>query len=392
MRRPSIPSGRAWVVAALGILVATGGAGCAHRPPPERAGAYPIGLYAVNDTNTLAMVRAAGFNLVLGSAAGGYLDAAYAAGLQVLASPGTMAGQAAFDCRRAGEIIRQVDRHPALAGWYLADEPDLHRIAPAEIERAHRCVRAAGSRHPTAIVLFNGNQAADYAGITDWLLMDRYPIPWMPLADFGKHLRQARFAAGPDQRLFAVVQAFDWSRYPDWLPGRTALRPPTFEEMRAMTFLARVHGATGLLYYCFDDGRWDLRKEPEVWQGLQRIVAEVRRREPLFLGAPQWRAFGVHYPDPDSRLNEALDPAVAAVTLAVRSGNVDLPAGEYLLAVNTTPRAVDWRFSWSPPIAEALPILDSERTVPSEGGWFTDRLEAYAVRIYGPLPGSSRAR
>lgn len=381
------------MVAALGILLATGWTGCVHRPePPDPAGAFPIGLYAVPDTNTFATVRGAGFDLVLGTAARGYLDAARDAGLKVLASPGTMAGQAAFDCGQAREIIRRLDRHPALAGWYLADEPDLHRIAPAAIERAHRCVRATGSRRPTAIVLFNGNQAADYAGITDWLLMDRYPIPWMPLADFGKHLRQARFAAGPGQRLFAVVQAFDWSRYPEWLPGRTALRAPTYDEMRAMTFLARVHGATGLLYYCFDDGRWDLRKEPEVWQGLQRVVAEVRRQEPLFLGKPQWRAFGVHYPDPDTRLNEALDPAIAAVTLAVGSGNEHLPAGEYLLAVNTTARAVDWRFSWSPPLTEALPILDSERALPSEAGWFADRLEAFGVRVYGPLPGSRRAR
>jgi hypothetical protein len=90
---------------------------------------YPLGIYAVNSTNDFALFRAAGFNLITGPADKSFLDAAEAAGLKVLASPGTSAGPG-FDLEAATKTVTACDGHSALWAWYLVDEPDLQEIAP----------------------------------------------------------------------------------------------------------------------------------------------------------------------------------------------------------------------------------------------------------------------
>jgi len=93
---------------------------------------YPLGIYAVNSTCDFAMVRAAAFNLITGPAGKSLLDAADAAGLKVLASPGASAG-AGFDLEAAAKTVKAFDAHPALWAWYLVDEPDLQEIPPETV-------------------------------------------------------------------------------------------------------------------------------------------------------------------------------------------------------------------------------------------------------------------
>lgn len=72
----------------------------------------------------------------------------------------------------------------------------------------------------------------------------------------------------------------------------------------------------------------------------------MRELEPLVLGQPGWRDFDVSYADLSGQWNEALDPAIQAATIRVRQGSMSVPAGQYLVAVNTTQREIEWRFRW----------------------------------------------
>jgi hypothetical protein len=377
------------LVAAWSVLLAAGMSGGCRAP---RDVAYPIGLYSVPNPDAFPTLRAAGFNLVVSSASDEVLEAARRAGMGVVARPGTLAGAKGFDDEVAGRVVRRFDRHPAVLAWYLSDEPDLDGVSPEVIRAAHACVRAAGARKPTALALFNGRHAWDYVGVTDWLIQDRYPVPWLPLADFPKHLRLARHAAGRDRTLFAVIQAFDWSPYPELLPRQSGLRPPTYEEMRAMTWLALTQGANGLLYYCYDDGRWDMQQEPETWQALCRVVAEVRSFETLFTAKAVWRPLGAHYPDRRAAVNEALDPTIQATVRRIERGDALFEAGDYLVAVNTTDRRVAWEFAGSSSPGELLDVVNKGRWLNATRGRYTDVFDRYDVHIYGPLPGSSTAR
>ena len=261
----------------LWVLLAI--AGCRHARPPV----YPLGIYGVPSTNDLTVLREAGFNLVAGSADQSFLDAAEANGLQVLAAPHTSAGPQ-FSTQAARAAVKRFDEHPALWAWYLIDEPDLNRVPPGEVWRAHRFLKSLPARRPTALVLFKGSEALDFANIADITMIDRYPVPWLPLANFGQNVRQTRLALGRGKPMMAVIQAFDWSYFPELMGPETGLRPPSYEEMRCMAYGALAQQASGLFFYAFDDGRWKLREHPEVWQAVQRIVREIRQQPALVSG------------------------------------------------------------------------------------------------------------
>lgn len=356
----------------------------AASPPPS----YPIGIYAVNSTNDFSMVKDAGFNLVSGSAAKSYLDAAQAAGLRVLAVPGTQAGST-FDPAAARRTVRALDKHPALWAWYVVDEPDLNGIPPEAVSRANRILKAAGARKPTALVLYRGYETLNYGNITDIMLIDRYPIPWLPLANFGQHVGLARLGVGKDKPLVAIIQAFDWSIDARELPGQKNLRPPAYEEMRCMTYEALARGANGLFYYAFDAG-WKMREHPDTWSALSRIIHEVNQRLPLFMANHQWWAKKHAFGDPAKQYNAALESSVTSCLLQVQKGNAQVPAGDYILAVNNTDQAQDYSVALpahQPSTLNPQPInvLDERRVIQPEASRLRDLFAPYDVHIYGPL-------
>ena len=114
-----------------------------------------------------------------------------------------------------------------LCGVDLVDEPDLNAVAPEDVQRAHRYLKLLGARKPTALVLSQRGETLDYGNIADITMVDPYPVPWLPLANFPQHVRLARLALGKKKPLIAVIQAFDWSSYRTLLPDQTGLRAPT---------------------------------------------------------------------------------------------------------------------------------------------------------------------
>ncbi|MFO1496817.1 MAG: hypothetical protein U1G07_00215 [Verrucomicrobiota bacterium] len=355
-------------------------AGCAHR----QCATYPIGIYGVQSTNEQTIVREAGFNIVVGRAETAYLDCARGLGLKVLAPPGTSAGPR-FQPGRARRVIQEFDRHPALWSWYLIDEPDLHAIAPEDVTRADRFVKSLGARKPTTLALYQGAEAFNYASAADIVMVDRYPVPWLPLANFPQHIRLARFAAGKDKPLIAVIQAFDWNHYPQLRPPAASFRPPTYEEIRCMTYAALARRASGLFYYCYDDESWKMRDHADTWNALKRVIAEVNQLLPLFEAAHVWYPF-VHEIEPaQHRFNEALETSIIPALLQIAEGNAFLAPGKYLLAVNTTDRQLNYRVALEELKVKSLPVLGETDEIILRGHWLEDRFEPYAVRVYGPL-------
>jgi hypothetical protein len=368
------------------LLAASLPVGCrTPAPAPARLDFYPVGLYCVNDTNDFAAVRTAGFNVVAGPARAGFLDAAQANGLKVLASVDTVPG-ADFDRAKAGDAVKQFDAHPALWAWYLVDEPDLNRISPDDVRQAEAAVKSFSPTKPTALVLYDGHSARDYAGIADITMIDRYPVPWLPLANFGQHVGLARAALPPEKPLLAVIQAFDWSTDRADLPGVTnALRPPTHAEMRCMTYEALARGADGIFYFAFDTGAWKLRGQPETWDGLKRVVAEVNARLPLFRAERVWWPKQLWFGDPSRRFNAALESSVTLCLLRVQEGDPQWPAGDYLLAVNNTDQPQLCSFTLPPGRAAPVTAAGEGRQLSATQGWITDAFAPFGVHVYGPL-------
>jgi len=363
------------------VLLALGSTGCRIARP----GAYPIGLYSVGSKTNLAEIADAGFNLVAGPAKGGFLDVAKANGIGVLASPGSSAGEH-FNAVKVRSTVTKLDRHPALWSWYLIDEPDMQRVSPERVEAAHRVVKRAGASKPTSLVLFRGDEAKWYGNIADITMIDRYPVPWLPLANFSQHIHKARLATNAERPLIAVIQSFDWTGHQSVLPGEENLRPPEERELRSMTYSALARGANGIFYFSYADMRLNERKYPELWEALKRVVKEVRQREVLFAAEHVWWPKAHHFENQDTRFNAALEASVESVLLRVKHGDGLLPPGHYILAVNTTPLPHTYRFQLPWKISGQVPVLEEGRHATTDGSWVVDRFSPFAVHVYGPLP------
>jgi hypothetical protein len=319
------------------------------------------------------------------------LDAAKAAGLRVLASLNTEAGDN-FSAETARRAVAQYDRHPALWAWYLADEPDLSRIPPDAVRQAQRYLDSLPARKPTGLTLWDGGAAGNYGGIADITFIDRYPIPWLPLANFPQHVRLARLGLGANRPLVAVIQAFDWSKFPEFMPGETGLRPPTYAELRCMAYCALAERANGLFFFTFSDPRWRLEDQPEVWASVCGVTLEVQERLPLFTAEHAWWPKNHDYPDPSRRFNAALHSSVTSTLLHVRRGGPAVPAGYYVLAVNTTGGDLEYRFSPPWPSAGPVPVLGENRSASVQENTINDRFAPYDVHVYGPLLKPARDR
>ncbi len=263
----------------------------------------------------------------------------------------------------------------------------MNAYPPADVEHAHRYFKSlGGARKPTALVLSQGGESLDYGNIADITMVDRYPVPWLPLANFPQHIRLARLALGKKKPLIAVIQAFDWNSYRHLLEHQTGLRAPTEQEIRCMTYCALARRATGLFYYCYQSGSWSIRERPEVWAALTRVVAEVNDRLPLFQAEHLWWPYVHEFPGTSSGFNQALESSITPCLLRVKLGNPSVASGTLLLlAVNNTDRPLKYRITLPPLSNEHVLALDENRSLPVVDSWLEDDFAPHAVHVYGPL-------
>jgi hypothetical protein len=179
-------------------------------------------------------------------------------------------------------IAKKFGGHPAVGGWYLADEPTnlLGRFKGDKLRANAAAIRANSDKPILAeeVALPRGKHWELLDEVADLLLVTAYPVPDRPLAD--AYTRVAELHAGRRKPVVAVVQVFDKANVPFFREKGIAGRPPLAAEVRAMSYLALLAGAEGIVYYSIPQ----LRKIPD-WQqrlsALAGIAAELRASYPV---------------------------------------------------------------------------------------------------------------
>ncbi len=150
--------------------------------------------------------------------------------------------------RRLAEAVRA---HPALLGWYLADEPDSgDGVAPAVLRRVYDTLLDADPYHPCLIVNTHAGRVADYLDCADIMLPDKYPnfqsdgIPIIPLDNIVEIIRPARGR----KPVWLIPQAWNWGEMLG-SQGQPKSRGPNYVELRNNVFLAVAAGASGVIWY-----------------------------------------------------------------------------------------------------------------------------------------------
>jgi hypothetical protein len=257
-------------------------------------------------------------------------------------------------------IARTLGAHRGLAGFYTMDE------RPAEfVPRVFRQQRALAAGAPGTVtygVLGDGweTQAPLWRDAVDVLGLDPYPITRPPgqndLAMVGEWTRLARAAVQGSRPVWMVLQYFPLTAAGGW---------PRFEDLRAMSWMAIVEGAQGLLYWSYGTKGLAWVKDPaqreQRWQELVRITREIKGYEPVLLS-------------PDVRV-------VADEPAGVRAlGKRGSDGARYLFAYNrgNTARTVTWTLA--EPAREAFDLAAARPVALPEPGRLTLPLAPYEVK------------
>ena len=271
----------------------------------------------------------------------------------------------------AAAIIAAYRDNPAILGWYLNDELP-HKLVPQLTEQYQRII-AADPNHPCFIVLCNRSELQYFPETTDIMGVDPYPIPKDPITRVSSFVDAAQEAVSAHKPVWLVPQAFGWYQYNSKNPDRGHTpsaeelrdgRAPTFEEERCMTYLGLVHGAKGLIYYCY----YDLRVLPqyeEMWAGMKKIVAEVKELEPVLLS-------------PDDLGEAELIPADASIHTSLKRCNGRL----YLLAVNGERQPCHVTFKLKHKLPPEVAVMFENRTVTTQGKRLSADFAPLEVHVY----------
>lgn len=198
-------------------------------------------------------------------------------------------------------LIQEIEafkNHPALLGWYIADEPALNKADPAWLEEVYRIIKQHDAYHPVSMVLMRTSAAARYADAMDIVMCDPYPIPREPIETVGRVVRGLSRQFAYQKPVWMVPQMFGGSEW--WL------REPTPAEVRRMTYDAVFYGATGLQFFV-RHGHSSFPKAPQSWAEASRIAFEMQEVTPILAEADSMQIITTSQPDVQLKLWQAGD-------------------------------------------------------------------------------------
>ncbi len=353
---------------------------------------FPIGAYAVskreannhNFDQAFADLKKAGFNFAhtyqstRNENFREFLDAAARHGFKLWIASG-----AGANATHVGNYLRTVAReykHPALLAWYLADDTSAH-VSPEALTTLHQAIRDLDPFHLTVqadgVGSPENSNYRPYVQATDAFLPEIYPVrdegsdgPPKVISDM--RLIHADLAAHghPVKSIWAIIQYFQgWSSWK---------RFPTFAELRAMSFLAVIHGAHGITWYTyggFNNNR-GLTDTPETWNNISTVANQLKQLSPALLERtpPQLEPAAIlHGPDLDARGHHAI-----SALLKIHQQDA------YLITANSTRNTVQAQFSLPADIAgkTTARVLFENRSVQLQNQRLTDDFKPYDVHVY----------
>lgn len=260
-------------------------------------------------------------------------------------------------------VARTLGKHRGLAGFYTADERPAD-VVP-KVLRQHRALSAAAPGTVTYVVLGDGweNQAPLWRDALDVMGLDPYPITkprgQNHLAMVGEWTRLGQEAVQGSRPLWMVIQYFPLTGAGGW---------PTYEELRAMSWMAIIEGARGLFYWSFGTRglAWvkDRAEREQHWGDLVAVTREIKALERVLLA-------------PDAAVVARESSGGVIRTLGKR-----LPDGtRYLFAYNSknAPATVTWTLAEP---AKGVTELSASAPLTMDGGRLSVEFGPYEVKRY----------
>lgn len=362
-------------------------------PLPVAGDGVLIGWYtndvSIQSINNLSVYSAQGATQMLAyncwhagvGATRAYLDAAQNYGikvwvdmrLHVVGTPSKADWQA---------FINNIRDHPALAGYYIADEPEWSGPEPSVVRQYYEWTKEADSEHSAAIA-HSWTIKSSWAGTYDTVFMDVYPgwsgaggcsdLPY----EFNVSVRRSyqywfdgkRAADSYGVPIHAIALGFGYS--PGTISCQGGVRDLTDAEHRWHTLLPVVLGYEGVFFW------WDM-EDASMVQTNVHMKALVATRFGEISGIATEMANGITNDPRISisvpqdqiiyRYGESNDQRILLMVNVVR----DTSAGMVFPDVQITlPMDVD-----------QVEVLGEGRSIPVINGTFVDSFDRFGVHIY----------
>ena len=291
---------------------------------------FPIGLYWLR-ADILAPMRQLHFNSgdyyykLRGEEVAALMDAAAVEGMQILLELTEYARRKPEpDYRAIAALVKRYRQHPALLAWYLVDEPDETKMAPASALAIYELIRELDPYHPVYLVNNRPHTYAAYSDASDILAIDVYPIPNYPISRVGSYMERARWTSLERKPVWLIAQAFGGVEH--WA------RSPTASELRNMIYQGLVGGAKGVLFYRYCQENERHIQPLALWREVQHLAAELAELGPVLL--QEEHSLGAR-------------PASDEVAVAVKEYKGDF----YVFAVNVAEDSRQARFASGGPAA-----------------------------------------
>lgn len=218
-------------------------ASCTRAPAPalER---FPIGMIGVSQVTGVDALAKEGFDTFMAEADTATVNAmavqARRLGMRLMASPGAF--------RKAGVAPADLP----IDAWNAYDEPDGVGLSSAALAAEIAAVKSWDPKTPVAFVIGQGLSAKKFAGIGDALMLVWSSAPRSPIGAAADEINKSYGFTG-GRPLWFVVRG----------------RLPDHGELRALSYLAVVHGARGLFY-------------PGLGEATVSMARELRAMQPIF--------------------------------------------------------------------------------------------------------------
>jgi hypothetical protein len=220
--------------------------------------------------------------------------------------------------------------HPALAGYYLRDEPSAADFS--KLAEWTKRIQAVDAVHPCYINLFPNYANAGQLGTATYQEhLDRFvkevPVPWISFDHYpvvGKTVRGEWY-----ENLEQVRATAKAAMKPFWAFALAVAHDPypvaTLEHLRLQVFSNLAYGAQGIQYFTYwtlKSPHWNFHEGPintdgkrtPVYDRVKQLNSEIRALSPVFLGAEVTQVSHTGNAPRGTRAFEAEAPIVALNT------------------------------------------------------------------------------
>ena len=328
------------------------------------------GEHVADGCNILVDYNVGGMNPAAQKA---FLDKALAAGIRVLLYPYPSTKLVYSDAGKLpltndeAELIRQhvrrLSKHPAVFGWYMADEPTSIPILPSRLQAVYRIIQEEDPYGICVLLHDRVDAVAQYPNASDVQMPDPYPLflrnGYSPrgIEYTSRFFDAIRKIPGKSQATWITPQGFNYGDF-----GLHGNRAPTFDEIRNQQYQAVIGGAKGFVWY----SRWYIQSYPNLITAVSFHTQEAHILKDAILSPSH--ASGVSVASPDDHM----------VLTSLRN----VGEHQYIFVVNNATKPVDATLQLPEGSPTRWYVVSEGRVVDTPDGILNDHFDHYGVHIY----------